>query len=222
MKRVFIVLIALAGTISASSHAAIMIFSDRPAFMLATGATGIGSIPDTVPGAGFSLGGLNFTNEPGSSFNSDRNWSTLIDEAFDLAINDVENFNIDSVAPLYSFGFDFHEPTTPSPSDPNTCNATCSDSEFIVTLKNGGALVDSFMFNGPDDMLAFVGVTSTDPFDRIEIRDHTDTIDNEFFGNFLTGTTRVPEPGTLALIGLGLLGFVLRRPGNKKGATLSA
>ena len=221
MRRALFILIGLASLCSAGSNASIMTYSDRTAFVLATGATGIGAIPDTVPGAGFSLGGLNFSPEPGSSFNSSRNWSTLISEAFDLALNDVESFNIDSVAPLYSFGFDFHEPTTQSPTSPDTCNAPCFDSDFSVTLKNGAVLVDSFMFNAPNDVLAFVGVTSTSPFDRIEIRDVTNTIDNEFFGNFLTGTSRVPEPGTLALIGLGLLGLALRRSENRKGTALS-
>jgi hypothetical protein len=64
----------------------------------------------------------------------------------------------------------------------------------------------------PDDALTFVGVWSTDAFDRIEIRETTGTLDNEFFGNFVTGDTAlVPEPGTLLLVGIGLASLAVRR-----------
>lgn len=202
---------------SAGANAAIVTYSDRATFIAATGSTSIGPIEPSVPSAGFALGGLTFSNAAPSSFNSSINWSTLISEANDLAINGVESFNVDSAGTLFSFGFDFHEPTTAGgPSNlQDTCNNPCFDSTFTITLRSGAVLVDSFSYNRPDDVLAFVGVTSSVAFDRIEIRETTTptpTADNEFFGNFLIGRVQViPEPSILALVGLGLLGLGLAR-----------
>ena len=199
---------------SAGANAAIVTYSDRATFIAATGATGIGAIPSNI-GGGFTLGALTFSNVPGSSMVSTNNWSTLISESTDMAISDVESFDVASSGPLFSFGFDFHEPSTSTPPGlpfPDTCNTTCVDSTFTITLRSGAALVDSFSFNRPNDVLAFVGVASSVAFDRIEIRESAGGIDNEFFGNFLIGRLQVvPEPSILALLGLGLLGIRLAR-----------
>jgi len=71
-------------------------------------------------------------------------------------------------------------------------------------LLNGVTPVAVHSFTRPNDSLQFVGLWTSDPFDRIEIRDTTGTIDNEFFGNFTTGTTPAPEPASLALLGAGV------------------
>jgi len=94
------------------------------------------------------------------------------------------------VAPVYSAGFDFVEPNCSPQSTPcfngdiGTNVILNLDSEFEVTLKLGGVVVDSFTFNAPDDIAAFVGVTSDEPFDKMEIRETTGNADNEYFGEF--------------------------------------
>ena len=72
---------------------------------------------------------------------------------------------------------------------------------------NGATVVAIHTFNMPDDLLAFVGVWSSEAFDRVEIRELNNTIDNEFFGNFVTGIQApVPEPSALTLLVVGALG----------------
>ena len=218
MKRAGLALIGLACLISNTALAGIITFDNRAAFIAATGATGIGAIPFSNSSANFNLGGFDFINESPSSFNRSRNWSTVISEPFDLAINREEQFNVESPGPIFSFGFDFHEPivsTPPGPTSPDTCNrpaVECIPSTFEMTLLNGAAMVGSFQFKSPTPhtnnlLLQFVGVGSSDPFDRIEIRELVGTADNEFFGNFLVGRTPVPEPTTLLLLGFALAGL---------------
>jgi hypothetical protein len=217
MPRALVLLAAFSTLSVVDAGAATILFSDRTTFQTATGATGVGAIPQGL--GPFSLGPLSFQDQSGSSMAHDRNWSTLISENFDLAVSGVENYNVvSSSVSLFAFGFDFHEPslsTPPGPQFPDTCNTTCVESTFQITVLNGALVVGSHVFSMPNDVLTFVGVASTDPFNRIEIREIIGTNDNEFFGNFTVATTqRVPEPSLLAILGIGLLGLAIRRSPN--------
>jgi hypothetical protein len=76
-------------------------------------------------------------------------------------------------------------------------------------------VVDVFTFNAPDETGSFVGVWSDTAFDRLEIRETAGAIEDDYFGEFYSGSVAmpVPEPETYAMLlaGLGLVGFTARR-----------
>jgi prepilin-type N-terminal cleavage/methylation domain-containing protein len=216
---VVIAIIAILAAIlswQASAAAVIVTYSDKTTFLADTGAVNAtGPLPNLgfIPGSVQTVGGITFSISPpssglfigaaGAGGVPGGDW-TALHPGNEIAISDVENLNAQLGDPAYAVGFDFVEPNVPA-----ECFAPCFDSTFTVTLKSGAVVVNSFTFNAPDQVLAFVGVWSTSAFDRVEIRDTTATIDDEFFGEFYTGTTplrsAVPEPSTL-LIASGLVG----------------
>ncbi|NQU20937.1 MAG: PEP-CTERM sorting domain-containing protein [Candidatus Nealsonbacteria bacterium] len=119
----------------------------------------------------------------------------------DIGTSDVENINADLASPVLALGFDFVEPEF----DPHI-NAPFVDSTFTVSLLLEAEVLDSFTFNAPNDTAAFVGVTSSAPFDRVEIRETVGGIENEWFGQFYTAP--VPEPSTLFLLAMGVVGLL--------------
>lgn len=164
-------------TSAVSTQAAALFFSDKGSFLSQTLAS------ELVSRAGF-------TAEPPSSINLELfEWSPRLTGP-ELAINDVENLNVDLTGPAYSFGFDFVEPER----DP--VFAPFFDSKFVMTLKNGGATVAAIPFEAPNDVLWFIGVWSDTPFTRVEIREVVGNTDNEYFGRFYTGGTPAPASAT--------------------------
>ena len=223
-------LVSVLGTVQAASdaNATLATFDDQAAFLSATGATAAGPVPTGGGGdTSFVIGGLTFTNHPPSSFYLLPPDLGARIPGFDLAINDVESFNVDSATPLFAFGFDFHEiendPNLFGPFLPNTFGPFF-ESEFQVTLLDGGSFVDSFTYTRPNDSLEFVGVWSTEPFNRIELREAVGGLEDELFGNFLTGVTAagVPEASVFVFWSLmsaaGLVAACLRRKTPPAGA----
>ena len=199
--------------VSSTVNAAIVTFSDQSTFLSSTGATSAtGTIPDlgrivsgtqTLGDVSISLGtgaSALFVGASGLSVGSD--WTT-VSPGNDIALSGTESINVDFVSPVFSAGFEFVEPTD------STCYAPCFDSTFNVTLKNGGVTVDSFTFNAPDDVLAFIGVWSDSAFDRLEIVDLTATVDDEYYGEFFSGArSLVPIPAAVWLFSSGLIGLI--------------
>ena len=199
--------------VSNTVNAAIVTFSDQSTFLSSTGATSAtGTIPDlgrivsgtqTLGDVSISLGtgaSALFVGASGLSVGSD--WTT-VSPGNDIALSGTESINVDFVSPVFSAGFEFVEPTD------STCYAPCFDSTFNVTLKNGGVTVDSFTFNAPDDVLAFIGVWSDSAFDRLEIVDLTATVDDEYYGEFFSGArSLVPIPAAVWLFSSGLIGLI--------------
>jgi len=225
--RAATLLLAL-GLSSQAAYAGQTVYADRAAFLADTAAvSATGSIPDLGAGVyaatlgsvtltdpdgayGFFVGGASYyVGIPGFD------WSPL-NPGHDIAINHMEHLNVGFSASVYSAGFDFVEPGPLDPDHPyaNDSFYSYADSTFDVTLKQGASVVGSFQFNAPDGTLAFVGVWSDSAFDRMEIREISGGIEDEYFGQFYTGSAApVPEPETYALMlaGLGLVGFAARR-----------
>jgi PEP-CTERM motif len=196
--------------LAAPSEAALITYSNKASFLADTGATSAtGALPSLSGVTSTTVGSVTFTTLSGALFFLE--WSTLL-PGNELAISDVESFKISVPSPIYALGFDFVEPNVDNVAL-DGCNEICHDSTFMVTLLLGGVAIPgaTFDYNAPDATAAFVGVWTDFAFDGAQIIDSTATIDNEFWGEFYTGTEPVPEPGTLMLLGGGLLGLAARR-----------
>ena len=109
--------------------------------------------------------------------------------------------------PVFSLGFDFAE----AELDPSL-NGIFIDSTFVVNLLAGTTVVDSFTFSRPNDIATFVGIWSTVAFSKVEIRESTGSIGNEFFGEFYTGHTSpsaIPAAAAMPLFLSGLAGLAV-------------
>jgi len=214
-------------TVIGSANAAIVTYDNKINFQNATAATSAtGTLPDsgnvgsstTINGVTFSLGTSTstrlFVGASGVASVPGGDWTPLIG-GNDIALSGTEDLDVDFTGAVFSAGFDFVEPNVGSGGE--GCNTTCFDTTFDVALKLGASLIDSFSFNATDDVLSFIGVWSDSAFDRLEIRDSTGTTDNEYFGEFYTGTrslSEVPVPAAAWLFGtalIGLVGFSKRR-----------
>jgi len=206
MMKPLVLAIALVLAFSVSANALIITYDNKTDFLADTAAKPTLPFPDRDEwysgGPALNLGELTFSAGSLLFFTE---WTPLID-GYELAINGVEDLDIDAASPIYSLGFDFVERIKHNPY--NLPIDEDDDSVFEVTLYSGGTLVDSFSYNAPNDVLAFVGVWSDSAFDGVEIRETFGGIGDEYFGQFYTGTNPVPEPATILLIGTGLVGLV--------------
>ena len=189
--------------LSLHAQASFVTFSDRTTFLSTTGTT---SATGPIPNLGrmfigpTTVGDVTFSQAPpggpvwiGSGDLPD--W-TPVNPGNDIAIDGLEDFNVDLASSVFAFGFDFVEATPVDLSAPT----------FAVTLLGGSGIVGAFTFNRPIGEPAFVGVWSDVSFNRVEIRDLTGSAGDEYFGEFYTSA--VPIPPAVWLFGTGLIGLI--------------
>lgn len=187
----------------------ITIFSDKATFLSATGAiSATGPLPLLGNVSSAKVGSVTISNVSGSSDPSvalafgfigrpDPDITPLL-PGIDLAVGGFEDLNIILDNPTCSFGFDFAEHMTTLSEEGVLCGgaAGCTDSIFTVSLFLDGTLVDSFLFNAPNDVASFVGVSSVTAFNRVEIRESRTqgAVENDYYGQFYIGDRCMPEP----------------------------
>lgn len=208
---------ACAALFTATAPAATL-YGDAAAFTATTGATSFsGPLPVTgnVQGS-MTLGSVTVTAPLWLTLD----WSTLLpgrEIAIAYGMGDVggsynEGVDFGFAAPMAAAGFFFHEPTLSSGAI-DGCNTTCVNSTFRITLLNaGGTAVGSFDWNPPKNTAAFWGVSSPQPFVKMQVREIVGSDDNEFYGQiYAAPAAAVPEPASAALATAGLLTLALRR-----------
>ena len=205
MMRVQVLLCFLPlAALAASAHAAnIKSYQNKAAFLAATGATSAtGPLPDvgevvdvnTNPLGTYTLGSLTFSLASGSDniavgaagTPAAPDWYPPTPEN-EMALG-FERMRVATSGDVYSFGFDFIEPkATVQP-----WGGVPVESSYEILLFKGTALVGQAQFSGtaiPNDVVTFLGVWSDRPFDSVLINDVTGDDDDEYFGEFFTGTT---------------------------------
>lgn len=200
--------VALFVMLPSFAQGALIQFSNRADFLAQTGSSAATSIPTDSPGnkgASYTSGSLTFSVVFGDVFVVS-DWTSLL-PGNELSLPGFESFDVTvNSGIVYSFGFDFVEPQF----GPNV-GGTFVESTFAVQLLNGLTPVAAFSFARPNDSASFVGIWA-DPgegFNRVQIRELIGGAENEFFGQFYTGTSpiaAVPEPSSLLLACVALAG----------------
>ena len=172
------------------AQATLHTYTDKAAFLAATGAaSATGPIPNLGQVDSAAVGALSFrpTSVDDTLYIGAFGSVAAPDWYPAAAGNEIamtaEHLTVNAAVPVYSLGFEFIEPKNTA----QPWGGTPANSTYKVMLFHGPTAVGEFLFNAPDDVVAFVGVHSSQTFDRVVIFDTTGNPDDEYFGQFYTG-----------------------------------
>ncbi|MBL8768870.1 MAG: hypothetical protein JNL94_15970 [Planctomycetes bacterium] len=182
-----------------ATSAEIKTFGDMATFLAETGgAAATGALPDLGLVTTATVGSVTFGVAPGgdnlaigaAGTLAAPDWYALL-PGNDIALG-FENLSVATAAPVYALGWEFAQPDVTMPS----FGGLAVDSTYEVSLYHGATLVGQAQFTSiPTDVVTFLGVWSSAPFTHAEIVDVTQSPfvdDDEFFGEFFSGTTPLP------------------------------
>ena len=172
-----------------AARAEVATYRDEQQFVRATGAGGPHRPPGSALADSVTVAGGLFVARPGRGANKVA-VGNVIGQRAQLSVgNDDSPSNVDFqfAGPATVFGFVVAN---------FTAEGFAGESEFRVTLLRGRRVVGSVSFVSPAEGEIFFGLRSTDPFDRVELREErggpqnaTPTggaADREWFGEFYT------------------------------------
>ncbi len=172
--------LSLTPLVTQRAEAVVSTFTDFNLFEAASGASAQPAMPSSGDSGSQVVGDMTFTSAPPSSLNFG-SWTSFM-PGFELAINQKEDFNVSFADPLDGLGFNWLDV-----NDPQNTSFT------IDFFSNGSSVASStFTSNGVENTSLFQGFTTTEAFDRVEIREVGNDFQNEFFGRFYTSVAPPP------------------------------
>jgi len=226
MSSLLRTLVATGALATFSAAASAAIYTSEAAFVAAAGSAHA-DLPIVLPAsASFDAAPFSFSADPGQSFViSTATYGQAIGDEDNLPLNGVESHTLVASMPIYAFGFKIFQPSNAAPIPGGgqvACYHPCDAGSFTVSMSLGAAPVASFSFTPAYDTVEFHGYAGTAAFDTIRINDDSGSMDDEYFATYRYGAQPVPEPGTWALLLLGLAAVCARaRPRARRLATAS-
>ncbi len=227
MRSKIIVAILFLAIFLLFSHASASVikYDELNTFLIETGAKAETPLPKIgkVRTPVLQVGDLNISKGPNAEIMWTWDYSDRIG-GYEIGLTGGEDLDIELSDSIYSFGFQTVEPD----KDYSYSSDEFQDSTFMITLFDKSDAVGFFEYETPNDIASFIGVWSDKPFDKVEIREIIGGNDNEFFGQFYTGSNALitdlnerqpipnPEPGTFILLGTGIFGIAAYRLRRKK------